>query len=120
FIMLAIGLYEPTMTAISELDLGYLGVFAIGAVVGMVTIVKLLQWLLEHRKRITLVVLTGLMAGGLRALWPWQSDERALLAPDEHLAAAIGFSLLGCGIVAAALVTERWMTKRHAPADSAR
>lgn len=113
FIMLAVGLYEPTMSAISSFDVRYLGLFAIGAIVGVVSIVKLLQWLLEHRKRVTLVVLTGLMAGGLRALWPWQSDDRALQAPDTHLIAAVGFGLLGCAIVAAALTIERKVTGRR-------
>ncbi|MEX2598512.1 MAG: DUF368 domain-containing protein, partial [Dehalococcoidia bacterium] len=83
FLLLTFGLYERTLSAVNGLDFGYLGLFLLGAVIGLASIVKVLEWLLERRRRITLVVLTGLMAGSLRALWPWQDDNRAILAPDE-------------------------------------
>lgn len=113
FLLLTFGLYGPTLSAVNDRDFGYLGLFALGAFVGLATIVKVLQWLLEHRHRVTLVVLTGVMAGCLRALWPWQTESRQLLAPGEHTGAATGLALLGVAVVVAVLVTERRISARR-------
>ncbi|WP_344969110.1 DUF368 domain-containing protein [Salinactinospora qingdaonensis] len=107
FLLLTFGLYEQTLSAVNERDFGYLGLFLLGALVGLASIVKLLQWLLEHRERVTLVVLTGVLAGSLRALWPWQDEGRGLLAPGEYLGSAIGMAALGFALVVAVLVVER-------------
>jgi putative membrane protein len=112
FILLTIGLYEQTLSALNERDLGYLGLFMLGAAIGLASFVKLLQWLLEHRRKLTLVVLTGVMAGCLRALWPWQED-RALEAPGDHVGAAVGLAALGFALVLAFLIAERrWAAAR--------
>ncbi|MQA26114.1 MAG: DUF368 domain-containing protein [Micromonosporaceae bacterium] len=107
FILLTIGLYAPTLAAVNQRDYGYLGVFAAGALVGLALFVKLLQWLLEHRRRITLALLTGLIAGSLRALWPWQTEERALLSPDENVASTATLFVIGAGIVIGLMLVER-------------
>lgn len=113
FLLLTMGLYETTLGALNDRDFGYLGLFALGAVFGLATIVKLLQWLLEHHRRVTLVVLTGVMAGSLRALWPWQSDERVLQAPGDQLGAAVALAVVGFVLVVALIVTERIYVARH-------
>lgn len=107
FLLLTIGLYQPTLSAVNDRDVAYLSWFLLGALIGLTSIVKLLQWLLTHRRRGTLVILTGLMAGSLRALWPWQTEARDLLAPGDHLGAAIGLMMLGFTVVGAVLVVER-------------
>lgn len=99
FLLLSVGLYEPTIEAVNDRNLAYLGAFALGAAFGLASFVMLLQWLLSHRPRITLVVLTGLMAGSLRALWPWQDDERTLMAPQGDLLPAIALALAGAGTI---------------------
>lgn len=120
FLLLTFGLYERTLEAVNERELGYLGLFALGALVGLASFVKVLQWLLEHRRRITLVILTGVMAGCLRALWPWQDDDRGLLAPGDDLSAALGLAALGFVIVLAFILVERWWAaRRGSGADAA-
>lgn len=115
FLLLTFGMYEETLSAVNERDLGYLAFFALGAASGLASFVKLLQWLLERRRRITLIVLTGVMVGCLRALWPWQDEDRVLEAPDEHVAAAAGLAALGFLAVLAFLVLERrWVASRSA------
>ncbi|MDE0572875.1 DUF368 domain-containing protein [Demequina sp. B12] len=109
FLLLTMGLYEPTLEAVNDRDLGYLAFFAIGLAIGLVSIVKLLQWLLEHHRRTTLVVLTGVMAGSLVALWPWQDEDRHLEAPSGDLTAPIIAFLAGFLVVAALLIVERRM-----------
>lgn len=112
FILLTFGLYEPTLSALNDRDLGYVGLFLLGAMIGLASIVKLLQWLLEHREQITLVVLTGVMAGSLRALWPWQNDNREFITPDANLGAGILMFAMGFLVVVAVLVIERRFLSR--------
>lgn len=107
FILLTFGLYETTLAAVTDRDFGYLGLFALGALVGLASIVKLLQWLLEHWQRITLVILTGAMAGSLRALWPWQAADRSMLAPGDDLGQVVLLAVAGFAVVVVALVVER-------------
>jgi putative membrane protein len=107
FLLLSIGLYEPTIQAVNDRNLLYLGAFAIGAIIGLGAFVTLLKWLLAHRAGITLAVLTGLMFGSLRALWPWQTEDRDLLAPDSLLVPALLVGALGAGFVVVLLLVER-------------
>jgi putative membrane protein len=111
FLLLALGMYEPTLSAVNDRDLSYLGVFIAGAIVGLGSFVVVLQWLLTHRRRITLVVMTGLMVGSLRALWPWQGESRELLAPDPaSVPLVVGLFVAGVTIVAVLLFIERMMS----------
>lgn len=107
FLLLTVGLYAPTLAAVNDRDLRYLAVFAAGALVGLSVFVAGLQWLLQHRRRITLVVMTGLMAGSLRALWPWQDEGRGLLAPDGDEASTAALLVLGAVVVLGLLAVER-------------
>lgn len=111
FLLLSIGLYEPTISAVNDRDLAYLAAFALGALVGLSSFVVLLQWLLSHRPRITLVVLTGLMVGSLRALWPWQDDDRTLLPPEGDVAAVIGLAFAGAAVILVLVWVERRLSR---------
>lgn len=107
FLLLALGMYEPTIDAVNDRDLGYIAVFGLGAVTGLVVIVKVLRWLLEHRHHITLVVLTGVMTGSLRALWPWQGEDehdRSLYAPEGGIPLTVAMTIIGFATVAMILV----------------
>lgn len=107
FFLLSLGMYEPTLDAVNNRDLVYVGAFAIGAIVGLGAFVTLLKWLLAHRSGITLAVLTGLMLGSLRALWPWQDDDRNLLGPSDNVGAALGMVAVGILVVVVLLLIER-------------
>jgi putative membrane protein len=106
FLLLTVGLYGATIGAVNDRDLVYLGTFLLGAVVGLGVFVTGLQWLLEHRHRITLVVMTGLMAGSLRALWPWQDEDRGLLPPGEQPGQVLALALAGAVVVVSLLLLE--------------
>jgi len=83
FLLLAIGFYAPTIAAVNDLDFGYLSVFVLGAIVGLALFSTVLRWLLVNQRRITLVVMTGLMLGSLRALWPWQDNLGQPVSPES-------------------------------------
>lgn len=120
FILLTIGLYQPTLRAVAERDLGYLGLFVLGAVLGLVVIVKGLQWLLVRHHRSTMVVLAGLMLGALRALWPWQVDDRTLQAPGADWPILLLVALAGGAVVGVLIVVDAALSARRARESAAR
>ena len=101
FLLLTVGLYAPTIAALNERQWSYLAVFGAGLVVGLALFVRVLEHLLEHHHVTTLVVVTGLMTGAVRALWPWQEADRTLLPPGEDLALPVGLFLAGAVLVLA-------------------
>ncbi|MBC7279317.1 DUF368 domain-containing protein [Nocardioides sp.] len=116
FFLLAVGLYTTTLDAVHERDLGYIAVFGAGAIVGLASFVQLLKYLLHHHRRVTLLVMTGLMLGSLRALWPWQSAAEsaaddahgpgALIAPYAPVAGPALLILVGAAVVAVLVWVE--------------
>lgn len=112
FLLLVVGMYAPTLDAVNDRDFIYLGTFVLGAIIGLSLFVSGLQWLLDHRRRITLAVMTGLMVGSLRALWPWQGDEGEVLPPGDVPAAALAFAI-GVLIVVVLLVVESFLVRRR-------
>jgi len=107
FILLSLGMYETTISAVNDRNVGYIGLFGFGAVLGLASFVTLLKWLLANRARITLVIITGLMVGSLRALWPWQSADRDLLAPSTDLGPVLLLFTTGVAVVVVLLLVER-------------
>lgn len=112
FLLLVFGLYEPTLRAVRDVDLAYLAVFGLGAIIGLGTFVSLLQWLLEHHRRILMVIVSGVLLGALRALWPWQDDARGLLVPDPGWYAMFVPALLGAALVVGIMMLERRLEGR--------
>ena len=106
YLLLTVGMYDPTIAAVNDRNFTYLAVFALGAILGLALFVSLLKWLLENRARITLVIITGLMIGSLRALWPWQGPEGELLAPTEQIGVSLALFLGGVALVVVLLVLE--------------
>jgi putative membrane protein len=106
YLLLALGMYAPTLAAVNEQDFGYLGTFVLGAILGLAAFVSALQWLLEHKRKLTLVVMTGLMVGSLRALWPWQSEAGELLPATDFLFEILAFTV-GLLFVAAMIWFEK-------------
>lgn len=115
YILLTFGMYESTAQAIRELDFVYIGVFGLGMVVGLALFVKGLQWLLKHHRRVTMAAATGLIAGALRGVWPWQTDDRGLLAPSGDVALTVSLFLLGAATVLTILMIERRAARRAKP-----
>lgn len=119
FLLYVIGLYEPTLTAVTDRDLGYIAVFAAGAVLGLALFVKGLHWLLHHHHTLTMVAMAGLMLGSLRALWPWQDDTGAVLPPDGNWPWVVLLVAVGAVGVLGLVAVDRRMsgTATVAPAE---
>lgn len=113
YLLLTLGMYEPTLGAVNDRDFLYLGAFVLGAMVGLGLFVSVLQWLLKNRRRITLVIMTGLMLGSLRALWPWQTETGGLLPPGDDLGFMLLLVIVGASLVLGIMAIEATLLKRR-------
>lgn len=118
FFLLVVGLYAPTMAAVDDRNLPYLGVFALGALLGLVTFVRALEWLLEHHHTAAMVAAAGLLLGSLRALWPWQTDTGELLGVGDGWPLALVLFTLGAATVGAVALVQRRANKAAATASA--
>jgi putative membrane protein len=107
FLLVVLGMYAPTLAAVNERDFAYLSAFVIGAILGLSLFVTGLQWLLTHRRDLTLAAMAGLMAGSLRALWPWQAEDGSFEPPSGDVVVVVALFLLGVALIAALLLAER-------------
>lgn len=113
-VLLMLGMYEPVLRAVSELDIAVILVFMAGALCGVVFIVRFLNYMLENHRSPTLFVMTGFLLGSLRALWPFGEDQ------DSSLMPMIGMFVLGIAIVLAFLIADyRIAVKKTAQVHSA-
>jgi putative membrane protein len=71
--LVVIGQYTTVAGALHDGRFARLGIFLVGVAVGLALFVPVLRALLRRRHDLTMAALTGLMAGSVRALWPWKS-----------------------------------------------
>lgn len=86
FILLLLGSYTIILGSISGLSDAlsqgdsaliikygtYLALFAVGCVIGLASFSRLLHFLLQKHRNVTIAVLTGFMLGSLNKVWPWK------------------------------------------------
>jgi putative membrane protein len=146
FVLLLLGMYTVVMPAIKDVlrdfspeALKIVGVFAIGALVGLFSFAHLLTWLYKNHRSITMATLTGFLIGSLNKVWPWQEvlstrvnskGETVVMysksvlpghlkslevnfsyGTEPHLFAAIGLMLLGVVLV---LLLDRFSLEEDA------
>ena len=111
FLLEVLGMYEPTLLAVNDRDLLYVAVFGAGAIAGLGSFSLLLTAMLRRWHDETMAALVGLMAGSLRALWPWQDGSRSLSLPDTSTEALVVAAVALAGFLFV-LVIERIGTRR--------
>ena len=79
FILVLLGKYEYIIESVSERNLLPLICVAAGCVVGILTFVRILTWLLRRYHDQTVAILTGLVLGSLRKIWPWKETLREIV-----------------------------------------
>lgn len=113
FILLILGKYEYLMGTIAGLTEGnwnnllILGVFAAGALVGIILFAKFLHWLLARYHKETLIILAGFIIGSLVKVWPWSNMDAIVASQfpvpagqiDMHIWGAVLFALTGFALV---------------------
>jgi putative membrane protein len=110
FILLILGKYQYILGAVSDLVAGQnvvgnlliIGVFAIGAIVGILGFSKFLHWLLSRWHKQALIILAGFIIGSLVKIWPWNNPEaiaQTELTGSLHIGSAIIIALIGFSLV---------------------
>ena len=72
FILVLISQYRRIIEAVKDLDLATLGFFYIGTMIGIIGFARILGWLLEKQRALTLAILSGFMVGSMRKVWPFK------------------------------------------------
>ena len=82
FLLLLMGMYQVVISAVVNLEIATLVLFALGCWVGILLFSRLLQRLLSVAEQSTMATLLGFLLGSLIILWPWQVTVSTVL--DRH------------------------------------
>ncbi|MFP4038030.1 MAG: DUF368 domain-containing protein [Desulfobacteraceae bacterium] len=108
FVLVLLGKYLFVLEAVNQRDMAVLAITAAGAVCGLLSFARLLEWLFKRYHNAAIALLTGLMLGSLRKVWPWKETACAEAAYQANVlptalnaeaAWALGLALLGCLLV---------------------
>lgn len=121
FLLVLMGMYGPVLGAVTDRDLAALGVFFIGAVIGLALFSQVLDRALNNHHDLVLASLIGLMAGSMRVLWPWPLgvDSTALGTPDSDIIASIFVAAIGLiAVIAIASIAQKLEVSDRASTES--
>ncbi|MFC1884874.1 DUF368 domain-containing protein [Thermodesulfobacteriota bacterium] len=82
FLLVLMGKYQYVLDAVNDRNFFVLAVVSLGACTGIVFFSRLIGWLLKRYHDLTVALLTGLMLGSLRKVWPWKTEADTLF--DSH------------------------------------
>lgn len=82
FILLLMGQYQHILGSVVNKDFTTLIVFAAGCALGLSFFARFLTWLFKHHHDISVAVLSGIMLGSIRKIWPWK--ETLLTRINSH------------------------------------
>ena len=116
FLLVVMGKYEQVLGAVTAHQFDKLAIFMLGAVVGISLFARILSWLFAHYHDTVMAILTGVMIGSLRKIWPWKqvleyyTDRHGELTPlvekniipsnfDSEVSISLVLFLLGLGII---------------------
>lgn len=113
FILLLLGKYAFVMTAVTELNIPVLVVFAAGCAIGIISFSHFLSWLLKRYYMLTIALLSGFMVGSLLKVWPWKvpgvqegfdypslpGTFESVTGAESQVFMALSFMIIGFAIV---------------------
>ncbi len=127
FLLFILGQYRFVMEAVKTLDVLALIPFALGAAIGLMAFSRVLTWLLNRYRRVTITLLVGFMIGSLWKIWPWrQVLETIEKKPGEFIpiretvAAPPAFDgefWLALALCAAGFVVITWLDRLQSSAN---
>lgn len=90
FILLVLGKYEFVTGALKNPfaleNLFIIFFFVCGCLIGIIGFSRLLKFFLEHYHDLTLALLTGVMVGAMRKIWPWKEVlETKIIRGKTHV-----------------------------------
>ena len=109
YILVLLGKYKYILSAVNNRDILTLAIVLAGAAIGLTTFVRLLSWLLDKYRNITMTLLTGLMIGSLRRLWPWKSNTNTMnpIFPETiNSEVLFSIAIAATGMLAILIITK--------------
>jgi putative membrane protein len=94
YILVLLGKYHYALEAINNRDLAALFILTAGAVVGLLSFVRVIGWLLKAYHDVTMAILIGLMLGSLRRIWPWKETLSSVSDSYGREVAALQVNIL--------------------------
>ena len=91
FVMLLIGFYGTIISAVADLNFFVLIPFAVGCVIGLFTVAKLIKWLLKKYPRPSYSAILGFVLGSILCIFPGWSQ---MLAFWPILMVVVGFAAI--------------------------
>ncbi|AUC83241.1 DUF368 domain-containing protein [Lacinutrix sp. Bg11-31] len=89
FILVILGAYKTLSDAMHDFDIKRIAIFAVGALVGLLSFSRLLKWLFKNYHNTTLALLTGFILGSLNKVWPWKKTVSVM---DDETGKVLDFS----------------------------
>ena len=131
FVLVLLGKYQYILSALNRRDFPPIIWLGLGAAVGIVTFAQVLGWLFRRYHDPTVALLTGLMVGSLRKVWPWKVDVQFMTGPhgekiptvqenvlpaslDGDVLIAVALAVIGFGLV---LLLDWWANRTGAPEE---
>lgn len=84
YIMVLLGAYKTIIDALDEKDFKILLTVGLGILFGILSFARLLKWMFDHYKNITLAILTGFILGSLNKIWPWKKVLETRMYGDKE------------------------------------
>ncbi|RIV32522.1 DUF368 domain-containing protein [Flagellimonas lutimaris] len=127
FILVLLGSYKTILDAVHEREIKIILTVGVGAIFGLLSFARLLKWMFNHYKNITLALLTGFILGSLNKIWPWKKvletktfGEKTIVVDDMNvlpgtfegdskLMLAIILAILGFSLI---FILERLASKK--------
>ncbi len=85
FILLLLGKYEFLLHAIHQRDLWVIFIFSCGMLIGIISFVRLLEFVFKRYHDQTIAILSGFVLGSLNKIWPWKEVVRWLQTPSGKM-----------------------------------
>ena len=92
FILVLLGSYKTILDAVHEREIKIILTVGVGAIFGLLSFARLLKWMFNHYKNITLALLTGFILGSLNKIWPWKKvletktfGEKTIVVDDMNV-----------------------------------
>ncbi|MCE5213269.1 MAG: DUF368 domain-containing protein [Methanobacterium sp.] len=105
FILLLLNQYEYMLAALNNLDLAVIITFIVGALIGILSFSRLLDYLLAHHKSVTMAFLVGLMIGTLRLPY-----NKIVTTMGDNILMVIIAGIIGFLLV---IILEKQFEKHH-------
>lgn len=82
FLLIMLGKYIFIVKALTEFDLKIILVFSSGCLLGLMAFSRVISWLFNKYRDITIAALAGFMIGSLNKVWPWKQTVSTFI--DRH------------------------------------